>query len=91
MQAPHVQQTVRDIQLSIKGSAFGHESKDILDVRDAFKNAGIKGSSGFVCDPSITSDAIVLWVGVKSPDEIASFSQVPITSPELASLLKNFD
>jgi hypothetical protein len=88
--APKVQQTVTDIQLSTKGSDFGHERKEILDVRDAFKNAGIKGADRIVCDPSITSDTIVLWVGVKSPDEMPSGLQPPIMSPEVGKLAKDF-
>jgi len=53
---------------------YRHERREILDVRDAFKNAGIKGATEFVCDANITSDAIVLWVGVRSPDEMGTFS-----------------
>ena len=70
---------------------YRHERREILDVRDAFKNAGIKGAAEFVCDANITSDAIVLWAGVRSLDEMGTFSQPPITSLEITKLLAGLD
>jgi hypothetical protein len=86
--APKTDQTVLDVQIS-SGDASGSLHSETTDVRDAMVNAGIKGAKFFVVDPSVKTGVIVLWVGVRSPDEIRT-PQFPIRTPKLKELLATF-
>jgi hypothetical protein len=94
--APHTDQVVTDVQISTWGGDFNHARSKITEIRDAFRDAGIKGADGFVCDPSVGPDAIVLWVGTKSPNDYQAYiggkfpSHPGITSPDLKKLLADF-
>jgi hypothetical protein len=60
-----------DVQVSGSGSDFASPRRELTALVKALKDAGVKSKNGPVCDPNVSKDIIVLWVGVQSPDEIS--------------------
>jgi hypothetical protein len=83
--------TPADVELWTWRDDFGHARPHVLGVRSALEVAGVKGGRHHECILA-SPQALVLWVGVKSPDEIKGdkSSCPPEQSPAVDKLTSNF-
>lgn len=74
---PAFYESMIDVQVSADNGIPSRP--EVLAVINGLKDAGVKCRKGYVYDPDVKRGLIVLWIGPKSPDSVASGACAPVS------------